>query len=46
MVIIIIPFIAVTVLPEPIMKNVEDALLESSSQKSVPLEHIEKEVGK
>ncbi|XP_035429621.2 extended synaptotagmin-1 isoform X1 [Spodoptera frugiperda] len=34
----------VTVLPEPIMKNVEDALLESSSQKSVPLEHIEKEV--
>lgn len=34
----------VTVLPEPVMKNVEDALLESSSQKSVPLEHIEKEV--
>ncbi|KAH9634120.1 hypothetical protein HF086_001322 [Spodoptera exigua] len=34
----------VTVLPEPIVKNVEDALLDSSSQKSVPLEHIEKEV--
>ncbi|XP_022819052.1 extended synaptotagmin-2 isoform X2 [Spodoptera litura] len=34
----------VTVLPEPLVRNVEDALLDSSSQKSVPLEHIEKEV--
>nr|XP_021182489.2 extended synaptotagmin-1 isoform X2 [Helicoverpa armigera] len=34
----------VTVLPEPVLKNIEDALLDSSSQKSVPLEHIEKEV--
>ncbi|XP_047028813.1 extended synaptotagmin-1 isoform X1 [Helicoverpa zea] len=34
----------VTVLPEPVLRNIEDALLDSSSQKSVPLEHIEKEV--
>lgn len=34
----------VTVLPEPVLKNIEDALLDSSSLKSVPLEHIEKEV--
>ncbi|KAJ8733972.1 hypothetical protein PYW07_014523 [Mythimna separata] len=35
----------VTVLPEAaVLRNIEDALLDSSSQKSVPLEHIEKEV--
>ncbi|KAF9415218.1 hypothetical protein HW555_007094 [Spodoptera exigua] len=40
----VVPPYLLTVLPEPIVKNVEDALLDSSSQKSVPLEHIEKEV--